>query len=85
MAVSPSGGLSEPEQVALAVEEERPALARALARIVIRRDDDLVGHLEAGHVEGRELQSARPQVGYGLVEVLDLKPHLCRAARSLTG
>src|ERR1039458_10670783 len=44
--------LGDPDQVALAVIEERAALAAALARVVVGRGDHVATDIQASHLEG---------------------------------
>ena len=46
-----AGRLPEPQQVALAVAEERATLAAALAGIVVGNSDDVVLNVKAGDIE----------------------------------
>src|SRR5436190_18063827 len=67
--------LGEPDEVALAVVEERAELAGALARVVVGGGDRVAARVEARHLEALEGQSPGSQIGQGRFEVLYLESH----------
>src|SRR5436189_3079536 len=77
--------LGDPDEVALAVDEERAQFARALAWIVIRGGDGVPADLEARHLEALEGHPPGSQIGQSRLEVLDLECHLGRCPRRRAG
>jgi hypothetical protein len=73
--------LGDPDEVALAVVEERAELAGALARVVVGGGDRVAAYLEARHLEALEGHTPGSQIGQGRLEVLDLECHLGRCPR----
>src|SRR5437764_5190481 len=73
--------LGDPDEVALAVEEERAQLAGALARVVVGGGDRVAAGPEARHLVALEGHTPGPQIGHRRLEVLDLECHLGRRSR----